>query len=94
MYSDPTGHSITLACIIIGAVIGAVAGGCAGAYVSKKQTTMFVFQSQENIFISQRIFYHFTIFIHFCHILKLLQYPQSASQSALFRWPSKTHSPD
>ena len=38
MYSDPTGHSITLACIIIGAVIGAVAGGCAGAYVSKKQT--------------------------------------------------------
>ena len=38
MYSDPTGHSITLACIIIGAVIGAVAGGCAGAYISKKQT--------------------------------------------------------
>ena len=38
MYSDPTGHSITLACIIIGAVIGAVAGGYAGAYVSKKQT--------------------------------------------------------
>jgi len=38
IYSDPTGHSITLACIIIGAVIGAVAGGCAGAYVSKKQT--------------------------------------------------------
>ena len=38
MYSDPTGHSIILACIIIGAVIGAVAGGCAGAYVSKKQT--------------------------------------------------------
>ena len=38
MYSDPAGHSITLACIIIGAVIGAVAGGCAGAYISKKQT--------------------------------------------------------
>ena len=38
MYSDPTGHSIILASIIIGAVIGAVAGGCAGAYVSKKQT--------------------------------------------------------
>ena len=38
MYSDPTGHSIILACIIIGAVIGAVAGGCTGAYVSKKQT--------------------------------------------------------
>ena len=38
MYSDPTGHSITLACIIIGAVIGAVTGGCAGAYVSKKKT--------------------------------------------------------
>lgn len=37
-YSDPTGHSITLAYIIIGAVIGAVAGGCAGAYVSQKQT--------------------------------------------------------
>ena len=37
MYSDPTGHSITLACIIIGAVIGAIAGGCVGAYVSKKQ---------------------------------------------------------
>ena len=37
-YSDPTGHSITLACIIIGAIVGAVIGGCAGAYVSKKQT--------------------------------------------------------
>lgn len=38
MYSDPTGHSVILASIIIGAVIGAVAGGCAGAYISKKQT--------------------------------------------------------
>ena len=38
MYSDPTGHSITLACIIIGVVVGAVIGGCAGAYISKKKT--------------------------------------------------------
>ena len=38
MYSDPTGHSITVVCIIVGAVIGAVAGGFAGAYISKKQT--------------------------------------------------------
>ena len=38
MYSDPSGHSFILACIVIGAVIGAVAGGCAGAYISKEQT--------------------------------------------------------
>ena len=38
MYIDPTGHSITLACIIIGAAIGTVSGGCVGAYVSQKQT--------------------------------------------------------
>ena len=38
MYSDPTGHSIILACIIIGAVAGAVIGGCIGAYASKKKT--------------------------------------------------------
>ena len=38
MYFDPTGHSIILTCIIIGAVICAVAGGCVGAYVSKEQT--------------------------------------------------------
>ena len=38
MYTDPTGRSITLACIIIGTLIGTIAGGCAGAYVSKNQT--------------------------------------------------------
>ena len=38
MHSDPTGHSIILASIIIGTVIGAIAGGCAGAYISKEQT--------------------------------------------------------
>ena len=38
MYSDATGQSLTLACIVIGALIGAVIGGCTGAHVSKQQT--------------------------------------------------------
>ena len=38
MYSDPSGHSITLACIIVGAVIGGLAGGHIAAKVSKAQT--------------------------------------------------------
>ena len=36
--SDHSGHSITLACIIVGAVIGALAGGHIAAKVSKKKT--------------------------------------------------------
>ena len=38
MYTDPTGESITLTCIIVGAVLGAIVGGCIGAYVSKEKT--------------------------------------------------------
>lgn len=38
MYSDPSGHSIILACIIVGAVIGGLAGGHIAAKVSKAQT--------------------------------------------------------
>ena len=38
MYSDPSGHSIILACIIVGAVIGGLAGGYIAAKVSKAQT--------------------------------------------------------
>ena len=38
MYSDPSGHSIILACIIVGAVIGCLAGGHIAAKVSKAQT--------------------------------------------------------
>ena len=38
MYSDPSGHSIILACIIGGAIIGALAGGHIAAKVSKKKT--------------------------------------------------------
>lgn len=37
-YLDPSGESVVLTCIIIGAVVGALAGGFAGAYVSKKTT--------------------------------------------------------
>lgn len=36
--SDHSGHSITLACIIVGAVIGALVGGHIAAKVSKKKT--------------------------------------------------------
>ena len=38
MYSDPTGHSIMLACIIGGAILGAIAGGFTAAKVSKAKT--------------------------------------------------------
>ena len=38
MYSDPSGHSIILACIIVGAVVGALAGGHIAAKVSKAKT--------------------------------------------------------
>ena len=38
MYSDPSGHSIILACIIVGAVIGGLAGGHIAAKSSKAQT--------------------------------------------------------
>ncbi len=37
-YSDPNGHSIVLACILIGAIVGAITGGCIGAYVSHELT--------------------------------------------------------
>lgn len=36
--SDPTGHSIILACLIGGAIIGAITGGAIGASVSKIKT--------------------------------------------------------
>lgn len=35
---DPSGYSIILACIIIGAIAGAIIGGGVGAYASKKET--------------------------------------------------------
>ena len=38
MYSDPSGHSIILTCIIVGTVIGALAGGHIAAKVSKAKT--------------------------------------------------------
>ena len=38
MHSDPTGHSIVLACIIAGAILGAVTGGGAVAYISYQET--------------------------------------------------------
>ena len=38
MYSDPSGHSVTLACIIISAVIGGLAGGHIAAKASKAQS--------------------------------------------------------
>ena len=37
-YTDPTGHSVILTSIIIGAILGAVVGGGVGAYVSYAQT--------------------------------------------------------
>ena len=38
MFSDPSGHSILLACIIVSAVIGGLAGGHVAAKASKAQT--------------------------------------------------------
>ena len=38
MYTDPSGHSFILACIIVGAVIGALAGGHIAAKISKAKT--------------------------------------------------------
>ena len=38
MYSDPSGHSFILACIIVGAVLGGLAGGYIAAKSSKAQT--------------------------------------------------------
>lgn len=38
MYSDPDGHSIILACIIVGAVVGAAVGVYIGAKTSKAKT--------------------------------------------------------
>ena len=38
MYSDPSGHSFILACIIVGAVLGGLAGGHIAAKSSKAQT--------------------------------------------------------
>ena len=38
MYSDPSGHSLILACIIVGAVVGGLAGGHIAAKVSKAKT--------------------------------------------------------
>ena len=38
VYSDPSGHSFVIACIIVGAVIGALAGGHVAAKISKSKT--------------------------------------------------------
>ena len=38
MYSDPSGHSVILACIIAGAIIGGLAGGHIAAKISKAKT--------------------------------------------------------
>ena len=36
LYKDDTGESITLACIIVGAIVGAVVGAVGGDHIAKK----------------------------------------------------------